>query len=389
MRRTPRATAHSAAPMAILVLATSMAHTACKRQEAPAPAQSAAPPAAAPVSSDVAPKAPVASAAPAPSASVTPEPPAPIGAPKQAGDVWKRPPTAGDRHAGKRGPIADEKDAEWLERLATGVISRVTRNTGGSSITLKVRFSDGRRAALKPEQEHWRVGHRAEIAAYQLDRVLGFNRTAPVAGRRILLPELRRHVEADDTDAKWLERFDRDVRSRDGYVDVALIAWHEKSLGRAEPPRDWTDGLASAEGGRPELAARLPEWSDLVVFDFLIDNTDRWSGGNVLTLGPGGPLIFLDNAAGFSPWRKGATTRERVDPVCRFRAATVEAVRARTTAAPENGLAATLARSLAHDALSPVLNKTQLADLDSRAQWFVEHVDRCIEKLGEATVLSL
>ena len=43
--------------------------------------------------------------------------------------------------------------------------------------------------------------------------------------------------------------------------------------------------------------------TDVVVFDYLTANTDRWGGdnANVLTRGRGGPLVFLDNGAGFPP----------------------------------------------------------------------------------------
>ncbi len=290
--------------------------------------------------------------------------------------------------AGCFGPIAPGGDGPALTRLASAPITAVKPNRGGSSVTLRVRFDDGGRAVFKPEQKHWRVGHRAEIAAYHLDRRLCFLRTAPVAGRSLDAKLLRRHLEANGADEKFLKRFDDEVIVRDGHVDGALIAWHEKSLANAEPPRGWSD----ADGGAvtSELAARLPEYSDMMVFDFVADNSDRFSGGNVLSLGKGGPLIFLDNAAGFTPWRKDTTLEKLMKPLCRFRRATVEALRAvGPAAAPGRRLSALLEASLARDALAPVLNKAQLAAADARLAALLEHVDGCVDSLGRDTVLSL
>ena len=57
---------------------------------------------------------------------------------------------------------------------------------------------------------------------------------------------------------------------------------------------------------RTDRADRGAELSDLVLFDYLIHNIDRWGGGftNVRTRGEGGPLVFLDNAGGFGAGRE-------------------------------------------------------------------------------------
>ena len=283
------------------------------------------------------------------------------------------------------------KDRVWLERLASAPITEITRNPGGATITLRVRFADGSRGVFKPEQKHSASNFRSEIAAYHLDRIVGFARTAAVVGRTISYPHLLEQLEASSSDPEFLERVRAEVPARDGRVAGSVIAWHSGKLASAEPPKGWTEGLCSKEPLREELAKRLPEWSDLVVFDFLIDNTDRWSGGNVLSLG-GGPVIFLDNAAGFAPWRasKGETTFARLKPVCRFRRATVEALRALGPAvSAEARLGARLERSLAADPLAPVLGKAQFHALDARVGQLLEHVERSSAELGEDLALSL
>lgn len=370
---------------------------ACERRAPPsaepAPTTVRAEPSGAPSAASSAPT-PLASAPAAPaSASASPRakpaperpPPAPLAL------LGSLPRPSGAHHAGFAGPVDPAKDKQWVERLASAPITEITRNPGGATITLRVRFGDGNRAVWKPEQKHSASNFRAEIAAYHLDRIVGFSRTAAVVGRSLGYPHVLEQLEASGADADFIERFRAEVPARDGRVAGALIAWHAGKLTSAEPPKGWTEGLRSKDPVREELAKRLPEWSDLVVFDFLIDNTDRWSGGNVLSLG-GGALIFLDNAAGFAPWRasKGETTLSRVEPICRFRRATIETLRALGPTAPaESRLGARLEHSLANDPLAPVLGKAQFHALDTRVERLLEHVARCSEELGDEVVLSL
>jgi len=284
------------------------------------------------------------------------------------------------------------KDRAWLTSLSSAPITQVERNPGGATITLRIRLGDGRRAVLKPEQKHSASNLRSEIAAYHVDRILGFGRTAVVVGRNVSLEYLRQHLLHAETDAAFMKRFDEEVVARDGLVATAVIAWHAGRLANAQPPKEWTKGLRLADPVAEELVGRLPEWSDMMVFDFLIDNTDRWSGGNVLSLGAGGPLIFLDNAAGFAPWRiaRNETLASRLEPICRFRRATIDALQSvGPTVEADRRLGALLRRSLSRDPLAPVLGERQYSALDARVEQLLQHVARCKAELTEETVLSL
>ena len=80
----------------------------------------------------------------------------------------------------------------------------------------------------------------------------------------------------------------------------------------------------------PDQESRPAELSDLIVFDYLTQNVDRWGGDftNLRIRGPGGPLIYLDNGAGF--WlgeQRLGLMEARLKALQRFRRATVEAVR--------------------------------------------------------------
>jgi hypothetical protein len=131
----------------------------------------------------------------------------------------------------------------------------------------------------------------------------------------------------------------------------------------------------------PDTEGRPAELSDLIVFDYLTQNVDRWGGDftNVRSRGPAGPLIYLDNGAGF--WlgeQRLGLMEARLKALQRFRRATIEAVRAfdidRFTA------------RLQDDPLAPVLNEKQLDGLAQRCRAVLEHVDAMVARFGEAQV---
>lgn len=312
------------------------------------------------------PKASVSSSPRAPRIPPAPEPAPPL--PKALLETPPKPLLA--THAGFEGPVDPAKDRAWMLRLASAPIVAIKRNTGGTSLTLRVRFEDGQRAVWKPEQKKGAGSFRSEIAAWHLDRLIGFGRTAVVVGRSIGKSHVLAQLDHADTDPEAMARFEAELLEHDGRVAGAMIAWHEKTLANAEPPKDWED----LDAGVSE--SRVFEWSDMVAFDFLIDNTDRWSGGNVLSLGKDGPLIFLDHAAGFSAGRaaRNEMLRSRLEHVCRFRPKTKAAL---TALAERKELGAALMASLARDPLAPVLPERHADALEARLAALVEHIRAC------------
>ncbi|MCC6214948.1 MAG: hypothetical protein IT376_08775 [Polyangiaceae bacterium] len=276
------------------------------------------------------------------------------------------------------GPVDVTLDRAWATRLAAARIASLRRNRGGATITLLVRFEDGARAVWKPAQSHGASNHRAEIAAYHLDRLLGLRRTAVVVGRRLPRAAVREHLVATGTSPEELARFDAEVRDTSGEVAGAMIAWHARPLADAAPPRDWAHDPTLAPERRLELA-------DLLLFDALLDNGDRWSGGNVLSLGKGGPLVFLDNAAGFMTTREVAPrpALSRLRASCLARETTLAALERVGPSAPKNArLGARLGRSLARDPLAPVLDAAHLEALDRRVALVLEHLTACRLEAG-------
>jgi hypothetical protein len=133
----------------------------------------------------------------------------------------------------------------------------------------------------------------------------------------------------------------------------------------------------------PDTEGRPAELSDLIVFDYLTQNVDRWGGDftNVRSRGLGGPLIYMDNGAGF--WlgeQRLGLMEARLKALQRFRRSTIDAVRKLDVDR--------FSVRLQGDPLAPVLNEKQLDGLAQRRRAVIEHVDTMVTRFGEARVFA-
>ncbi|MFO0711990.1 MAG: hypothetical protein U0353_19230 [Sandaracinus sp.] len=335
----------------------------------------------------------------------------------------------------ERGTLFDPaEDDEAVERLRTAEIVGIERGRGGRSVAFRVTFADGTRGYFKPEQTFSGTHWFAEIAAFHLDRLLGLNRTAPSTGRTLpwasLEPLLATDAHADEV-----------IVPADGMVRGVMIAWIDERLVPIEPPEDWDRALriedwegpypfvapgllrraieararagdggldggvdAALDGGLDpgleggldpvdaseetndaaawDVEARAAELSTLIVFDFLTHNADRWGGGytNVRTRGEAGPIVYLDNAAGFSRRRARLSTLDvRLAYVQRFERGFVRRLRRLDVE--------DLRARLATDPLAPILEDEQLEHLAQRRDAVLTHVDALTDALGAERVL--
>jgi len=70
-------------------------------------------------------------------------------------------------------------DDTLLAPLAATPVTGVKLNHGGTSLSLRLEFRSGARAAFKPQQTHPQSDPRREIAAYRIDRMLGIGHVPP------------------------------------------------------------------------------------------------------------------------------------------------------------------------------------------------------------------
>jgi hypothetical protein len=308
-----------------------------------------------------------------------------------------------------------EPERAWVERLRALPIRSAIKGKGGRSLAFKLELQDGSHGYFKPEQSFSGTAFEAEIVAHALDRALGIGRVPPTVGRVLDWEQLAPAAEDD-------ERIAELVFAQDGKLRGALVGWIDGELVPATTPPGWeswvrverfepwlvTPFQRAIEHGRalqhnverarkglqaeryytdvpkPDHPDRAGELSDMLLLDFLLLNLDRWGGGNgnVLTVGVGGPLIFLDNAAGLSagPHRRSLPDK-RFFPVQRFRKPTIEALRALDLRA--------LARRLEQDQAAPLLTVQQLEGIGLRRQAALAHVEALCNEHGTDAVLSL
>jgi hypothetical protein len=275
---------------------------------------------------------------------------------------------------------------DLLQSLRDEPVAEVSKGRGGRSLSFRVTLADGTRAYFKPEQSfaaHWF----SEVASFHIDRMLGLGRVAPVAARILPWSSLSAAAGTD-------ERIAELRISADGKLRGALIAWIDGKVVPADLPAGWEAWLrveqptgatpfqrvggwrsgknrlrSNAAPPEPATPERAAELSDLVLFDHLIGNLDRWGGNftNVRTLGAGGPLVHLDNANGFHRRDGGRDLLDaQLHAVQRFRRSTVEAIRAFDVRELE--------RRLAREPGAPILDREQLDALEQRRERLLRHV---------------
>ena len=283
-------------------------------------------------------------------------------------------------------------DAQLVAPLLDAPLTRAKFNQGGTSLSLRLDFASGGRAAFKPEQIHSHSNPRREIAAYRIDRLLGIGRVPPAVGREFPLDEF---VAAFDDRVRRFgkARIAEEGRPKKGVL-AGELSWWIPEIDRARINGFLIDSDDGVVTWRRELkvGARIPadhRWvveqiSTMTLFDFVIDNIDRWSGGNI-RIAPGGrDIFFMDNTMSFTKdrvgHRKGQLYLQRVQVfsrrlVNRLRVITEQDVR----------------DAIGHDTgpFDELLTDVEISAVMARRDLAIAYIDRLITKHGEDAVLAL
>lgn len=288
--------------------------------------------------------------------------------------------------------VFEAPDDVLLAPLGAAPVTRIKLNHGGTSLSLRVDFANGARAAFKPEQVHPQSDPRREIAAYRLDRLLGLGHVPPARATSLRVDALL--AAAEPSHRTYLgERLRDEGLIRDGALRGELSWWiPEIKVARLGGlPIDDKDGKARwtaylqvgaeiPDAVRPMLA----QIAALVLFDVLIDNPDRWTGANTRMSPDGATLFFMDNTLSFSVFAFGhvqnltALRRIMVFPralVQRIRALTPDMIEAALAIEDDHGLA-------------PLLNPAELKAILARRDNMIRYIDQLIAEHGEDQVLA-
>lgn len=276
-----------------------------------------------------------------------------------------------------------------LRRLCNGEVTRMQRNTGGSTLSFRVWFADGGRGLFKPQQSNSVANFRAEIAAYRMSRYLGMHRAPPACGRTMPRAMLQR--TADSTgDVAFSERVMREILGRGELVPGAMIYWVPGGLENVPGSERYPDLLDTSKPLPEGDRALASDLSALILTDFINDNIDRWSGGNILRQrsspqNPAPQMLFMDNGAAFTIGRDNLGARpadqaQRLARVTRVSRSLVARLRAMN--------AESLGREMRLDPLGSPVGDNGLAAILTRRDRVIAHVDALISARGEASVYA-
>jgi hypothetical protein len=290
-------------------------------------------------------------------------------------------PSAAPRFAGS--PL---DDAESLRHLANAEPLSF-KPVGSTSTVFRTKLRAPLDAAYKVASRDRPLGPASEVAAYRVSRCLGLSAVPPAVSRELPLSRIEGRLEPESRE-KWPEIEPRLLRSPQGIVAGAAIYWikelRELDFG-GQPARATALGWLRDGGELPEARRALARSiSDMLAFDFLIANGDRWSGGNVKGDAAGTHVWVRDHDLAFASHPPGRQREQwkLVTQVERFSRALVAAVRALDRACIEREL-----RADPKAARGALLTERQIGDLLDRRLALLSHLDALIAERGEARVL--
>jgi hypothetical protein len=283
------------------------------------------------------------------------------------------------------GTFLGMSDELLLERVRTQPIVRFKLNHGGSSISFRVELADGSRAAWKPTQTNTQTIPRKEIAAYRLNRLLGLNAVPPAAPRAVSRDELLAHLHPESLEfiprIKAETIFDGNGVTR-GTASYWIPIIKDSGFDKPEGQKQVQAWLSQGEPIPPEQASMARQVSDLIVFDFLTSNPDRYSGGNMKMSPDGTQLFYMDNTMSFFVDPEGpAKNREVLFRTQRFSRTLYEAL--------DRVTAPTLERALAQEAGAPyeILTPAEIAGVVGRRVVIHQYIDALVAQFGARNVL--
>ena len=258
------------------------------------------------------------------------------------------------------------------------------RPIGTSSVTLQVDLAGDIDAAFKPESRMHPRGWLSEVAAYRVARRLGMDDVPPAVLRAIDRGSLRRRLDPEA--GVPFEDLEGDLTFTRNAARGAFIYWvpglQRSDLDTPEGIERWTAWLAQSGEVPGAQRALARDISNMVLFDYLIGNRDRWSGGNVRPV-EGGRLVIRDHNLAFpaqlgeGPHRRMLSFLQRAQ---RFSRTTVERLAALDEAA--------LRELVSDEDPRTLLDDRQLAGVVRRRAAILSYVGALSEAFGEENVLA-
>jgi hypothetical protein len=272
---------------------------------------------------------------------------------------------------------------EILEVIATAP-SRSFKPVGHTSVVLRMRTVARVTAAVKLCSHGLERGYQREIAAYRVGRLLGLDNVPPAIFRIVTWQEIHDRFYESLLDRRRLVH--REVLwGEDGSAPGAAIYWVKglRSMG-LEDTAKWERWVrdGTIPDGRSALARDL---STMAVFDFLVGNWDRFSGGNLPTDRARQRAFLRDNDRAFSSPLLSGRYRKLLDGLRRTERFSRSVVQ-RLVAMDEQSIRAELARDPSH-VTNPLLTDAEIADLLDRRATILTYIAALVDERGADRVL--
>uniref|UniRef100_A0A6M2E0S7 Putative extracellular serine/threonine protein n=1 Tax=Xenopsylla cheopis TaxID=163159 RepID=A0A6M2E0S7_XENCH len=322
----------------------------------------------------------------------------------------------------EKSPYVDE----LLKDMATKQIIGVVQKEGGTQLKLVIDYSNDIQALFKPmrfprEQQtlpnHFYFTdyerHNAEIAAFHLDRIMGFRRAMPVTGRTLNMTtdlyaladeQLLKtffvspsknlcfhgkcsyycdtsHAICGNPDmlegsfAAFLPLHDR--AGRKVWRHPWRRSYHKRRKAQWETDADYCSTVRDIppyDEGR-----RLLDLIDMSIFDFLMGNMDRHHYETFKIFGNNTFPLHLDHGRGFGqPFHDELSILAPLLQCCEIRSSTLKTL-LRFHTGPHR-LSELLEKSMQSDPVSPVLWAPHLEALDRRVGLILKAVRECVNR---------
>ncbi|XP_076024190.1 extracellular serine/threonine protein kinase FAM20C-like [Genypterus blacodes] len=341
-----------------------------------------------------------------------------------------------------RWELYDRKDpnlSQLTHYLATQHILSAVQKKGGTQLKLIISFPNYGQALLKPMKQDRDAEtdlnlfyfsdferHNAEIAAFHLDRALGFNRIPPVIGRLI---NVSKEIRQITTDHKLSRTFftspagnvcfygqcayycstEHPLCGRPHLLEVSLAAmlpdltlaprrsWRSpwrRSYSRTKLAQWETDpNYCDTVKEKPPYnsGSRLVDLIDMAILDFLMGNMDRHHYETFEKFGNHTFLLHLDHGRAFGRHsRDEPSILAPLRQCCRIRHSTL--LRLQLLSRPSFLLSEVMRESLAKDPLTnvaPLLAEPHLSALDRRLAAVLQVVKTCQDQHDDVTYNDL
>nr|XP_023691203.1 extracellular serine/threonine protein kinase FAM20C-like [Paramormyrops kingsleyae] len=323
---------------------------------------------------------------------------------------------------------------DLLGDLVVHRIGNVAIKPGGTQLKLILRFQNYGQALFKPMKQARDQEtppdifyfsdferHNAEIAAFHLDRILGFRRVPPAAGRLVSITKEIRDLTHDKKlrrtffispanntcfygECSYYCSVEHALCGTPEHMEGSLSAflpdlvlakrrtwrnpwrrsYHKRKAAEWEINPNYCDKVRRTP---PYDGPRLLDIMDMTIFDFLMGNMDRHHYETFEKFGNKTFIIHLDNGRGFGRHSHDeASILAPLSQCCRVRRSTL--LRLQLLAKEEYQLSVLMSESLRKDRLAPVLLQPHLDALDRRLQQVLWLLGDCVRKTGYSLVVE-